>query len=105
MPLRSLRMCAVGLALLTAPPLLAPTATLVGPVNAARTGEPLVGVTVQIEGTRFGAITNSAGAYRIPNVPPGSYTLATRLIGYARMVQAITVPDTGTVRTNFTLEH
>ena len=85
-------------------PLRGQTATLVGAVNAARTGEPLVGATVQIEGTRFGALTNAAGSYRIPNVPLGSYTLTARLIGYARATETIAVADTGTRRTNFALE-
>ena len=103
MPSR-LRFCAVAAALLIAPPALAQNAILTGSVNATRTGEPLVGATVQIEGSRFGAVTNAAGVYRIPNVPAGSYTLSARLIGYGRATQPITVPDTGTVRTNFTLE-
>ena len=102
---RGLRACAIVMALLVAgPPLFAQTATLVGSVNAARTGEPLVGATVQIEGTRLGALTNAAGAYRIPNVPFGSYTLTARLIGYARATQAITLADTSTRRTDFALE-
>ena len=105
MPHRGLRSCALAGALLTAAshsP--AQTATLVGSVTAVRTHEPLAGATVQIEGTHFGAVTNASGAYRIASVPPGTYSLSARLIGYARLAQPITVSDTNTIRTNFALE-
>jgi TonB-linked SusC/RagA family outer membrane protein len=102
---RGLRSCALVAALLfITAPLLAQGATLVGSVTAGRTGEPLAGATVQVEGTRLGAVTSASGSYRIPNVPPGSYTVSARLLGYARRAQSITVADTSTVRTNFALE-
>src|SRR5438105_780030 len=94
----------LGALLIAAPPLLAQSTTLVGTVTAARTHEPLAGATVQVEGTRLGAVSNASGSYRIPNVPAGSYTLSARLLGYARSTQPVTVSDTATVRTNFALE-
>jgi len=102
---RGLRSCALAAALsFVAGPLRAQSATLVGNVTAARTGEPLGGATIQVDGTRLGAATAASGSYRIPNVPPGTYTVTARLLGYARVAQSITVAETTTVRMNFALE-
>ena len=46
----------------------------------------LPGVTVIIEGTRFGAIADDQGRYSILNVPSGTYTLRGKIIGYADYV-------------------
>src|SRR5437763_14633369 len=96
---------AVAAALLSiAPPVLAQSAALIGTVKVARTGEPLAGAVVQVEGTRFGGITTAAGTYRIPGIPAGTYTLSARLLGFGRLTHAVTVLDTGTVRADFVLE-
>ncbi len=52
-----------------------------GKVTDASTGEALPGVTMQLEGTSFGAATDLNGNYIIPNVPAGSYTLKASYIG------------------------
>lgn len=54
-------------------------------------GAALPGVTVTatssvLQGTRT-ALTNEAGAYRLPQLPPGDYTLAYELQGFATMVR------------------
>ncbi len=61
------------------------TGKIAGTVTDAETGEPLPGVNVFLEGTNFGAATNSAGYYVILNVPPGTYTLKAKMIGYANV--------------------
>src|SRR5439155_24602352 len=102
---RGLRWCALlGALVIAAQPAAAQSATVVGTVTAARTHEPLAGATLQVEGTRLGAVSNASGSYRIPNVPAGSYTLSARLLGYARSMQSVTVRDTATLATNFALE-
>ncbi|MER3524249.1 MAG: TonB-dependent receptor [Ignavibacteria bacterium] len=58
------------------------TGKIAGRVVDATSREPLVGVTVMVEGTKLGASTDIDGTYAIINVPPGTYTLALSLIGY-----------------------
>ena len=57
------------------------------------TGEPLIGVSVQVKGTSTGAITDLDGKFSIPNVSPES-TLVISYIGYA--TQEIKVGDQAT---------
>ncbi|MBS1910766.1 MAG: TonB-dependent receptor [Bacteroidetes bacterium] len=45
-------------------------------------GEALVGVTVQIDETRLGAVTRKDGSFLIENVPAGDRTLVARAVGY-----------------------
>src|SRR5437899_8558379 len=47
------------------------------------TGASLAGVRVSVVGTRFGAVTGPGGRYVIAEVPPGTYRVQARLIGYA----------------------
>ena len=77
--------------------------TIAGRVTDATTGEPIMSVTVQLDGTRFGAVTNDSGRYQIPNVPAGTYTLTARRLGYAKTSQAVTVADTGTMTADLAL--
>jgi outer membrane receptor protein involved in Fe transport len=63
----------------------------------------LPGVTVIIEGTRFGAIADDQGRYSILNVPAGTYTLRGKIIGYADYV-ATNVQVTPDFTTEINLE-
>lgn len=58
------------------------TGKIAGTVADAKTGQPLVAATVQVEGTALGGITNADGKYFIINVQPGTYSLIAKLIGY-----------------------
>jgi len=60
-----------------------------GNVVDEKSGEPLYGVSVQIEGTTMGAKTNFDGDYLIVSVPPGTYNLVVTSIGY----QSVKVTD------------
>lgn len=53
-----------------------------GNVIDKETGEELIGVTVQIEGTTKGAATDISGSYQI-TVAPGTYTLVASYVSYA----------------------
>jgi outer membrane receptor protein involved in Fe transport len=53
-----------------------------GKVVDKATGEPLIGATVQIEGTVMGASTNVNGQYVILNVPAGVYSIKVSQVGY-----------------------
>ena len=56
---------------------------IVGTVTDAETNEPMVGVTVTVQGTSMGAMTDVEGNYVIMNVPVGTYVLALSTVGYA----------------------
>jgi TonB-linked SusC/RagA family outer membrane protein len=47
------------------------------------TGAPVAGARVTIPATRFAALTGPDGRYLLGGVPPGTYRLQARLIGYA----------------------
>lgn len=59
-----------------------PTATLIGEVRDAATGEPLIGVNVWLVGTTQGAATNLDGAFVVRGVPAGTYTVRVSYVGY-----------------------
>jgi len=58
------------------------TGKLAGTVMDAESGEKLPGVNVVIEGTSYGAVSNLDGYYAILNVPPGTYVLKAKMVGY-----------------------
>ncbi|OGU72662.1 MAG: hypothetical protein A3H45_13900 [Ignavibacteria bacterium RIFCSPLOWO2_02_FULL_55_14] len=58
------------------------TGKIAGRVLDAVTKEPLIGVSVMIEGTRLGAATDVDGMYTILIVPPGTYVVRASAIGY-----------------------
>ena len=58
------------------------TGAIAGVVTDAQTGRGLANVTVTVEGGRRGAVSDSAGRYRIREVRSGTYTLRAVLIGY-----------------------
>lgn len=79
------------LAVLCAAPLdaQAPTGAVRGRIVDQATQQPLSGVQVSI-GNR-GGLTRDDGAYLITNVPAGTYTLRTTMIGYADATQSVTI--------------
>jgi len=72
----------VALLLLSGAVFAASVGRIKGTVTDAKTGEPLYGVSVQIEGTTMGAKTNFDGDFMIISVPPGTYDLVFSSIGY-----------------------
>ena len=81
-----------------------PSGTVVGRVSDARTGQPVPGARVTLNGTRFAALTTDSGAFRIADVPVGRYTLAVRRIGYVAAQQPVTVAADQAVRVDVRLE-
>jgi TonB-dependent SusC/RagA subfamily outer membrane receptor len=78
--------------------------TVVGRVTDARSREGVPGAAVHIEGGNQGAITDQDGAYRIPSVTPGTYTVAARRIGYIAARQQVAVVADQEVTADFALE-
>ncbi len=58
------------------------TGKISGRVTDKATGEPLPGCNVMVEGTLYGAATDTDGNYYILNLAPGTYTLRFVMIGY-----------------------
>ncbi len=64
----------------------AETGKIVGRVQSADTGDPLIGANVTIQGTHLGASTDLEGFYYILNVPPGTYVVKISILGYKEAV-------------------
>ncbi len=73
----------LGAALAAAPAAVAhaQTGKLTGTV-VDETGKPVAGVQVRIEGTTLGDLTKDNGKFFIIQVPPGTFTVSARRIGY-----------------------
>ena len=65
------------------------TGKIAGKITDAQTGEPLPGANVFVEGTTLGAATDTEGDYFILNVPPGTYSVASTMMGYAKLRQSL----------------
>jgi outer membrane receptor protein involved in Fe transport len=71
-------------------------------------GGALAGVTVSavspsLQGTRVG-VSDRNGAFRMPAVPPGQYSIRTNLDGFRPVEKTATVPLDGTASVDFVLE-
>ena len=78
--------------------------TIAGYVKDAKTGEPLPGANILIKGTSLGAASNNEGYYFI-KIPPGTYTIVARYIGYKEKEFNVSVKAARTVNQDLTLEH
>ena len=80
-------------------------ATVEGIVIDLETGEPLPGANVYIVGTGIGTATDLDGKYVIMRLPPGSYTIRAKYIGYEQQEKSIRVTIGQKVEINFELIH
>lgn len=79
-------------------------ATISGFVRDATTGETLILANVVLEGTRFGAATNTAGFYTLTSIPPGTYTLVASYVGYRSFRLTLTLAPGEARRLDIALE-
>jgi outer membrane receptor protein involved in Fe transport len=63
------------------------TGKIQGKVIDSKSGTPLVGAIVKIEGTNMGASSDDAGDYVILNVPVGTYSIRCTYVGYEPVLQ------------------
>ena len=91
--------------LLTCSLLMADTTGIIGGTLTDPGGVPLVGATVMVEETGFGAMTDQDGEYVIAGLAPGRYTVVGRMVGRvtSRMEGVEVVADRLT-RIDFQLE-
>jgi hypothetical protein len=81
------------------------TGVLSGTVSDAKTGEPLIGATVILEGTTIGSATNNDGRYFIRNIPANSYNITVSFIGYIATTKFnIIIRSEGNIDVNFNLQ-
>lgn len=55
---------------------------ITGKVTDQATGEPLIGVSIMLQGTNYGAVSDTEGDYIIVKVPSGKHNLTAQYIGY-----------------------
>jgi outer membrane receptor protein involved in Fe transport len=80
------------------------TGSIAGVVTDA-SGEPVVGASVVIAGTEFGAMTDPNGEYYIQNLVPDEYTLTARMVGMASYtIEGVTVLGNQMTRLDFRLD-
>ena len=61
----------------------AQTGSITGVITDEQNQVPVPGAQVRVAGTTLGAVSSDSGRYIIAQVPPGTYTLEVRRLGYA----------------------
>jgi hypothetical protein len=79
-------------------------ATLSGYVRDAKSGEALVGVSVIVDGTDLGSVTDLDGYYTISSIPPATYNITASYVGYEQRTKYnIILRSAGNPELNFEL--
>lgn len=78
--------------------------TLVGHIKNAETGEHLPFITITVEGTSTGCLSDSTGHYLLTNLPEGTLTIKAQGIGFKPRKQTLTIKRGQTRELNFYLE-
>ncbi|MFP8490190.1 TonB-dependent receptor [Gracilimonas sp. Q87] len=82
-----------------------PTGKLSGIVTDAKTGEPLIGATVILEGTELGDATDANGRYTIKNIPTKTYNVKASFVGFLSQTKFnVVIRSEGTIDINFQLQ-
>ena len=81
------------------------TGSLTGSVKDKLTQEPLIGVSIKVEGAEIGTSTDVEGNFRIWGIPPKTYNEVAPYVGYAAQTKFLVVITTGNANElNFELE-
>lgn len=83
--------------------LLAQDGIINGFVTDREDGQPLSGVTVRIEGTQLGAITNASGRFVLRHVPIGKISIQATLVGYEPTEATAFIRSDGSIEVVLTL--
>jgi outer membrane receptor protein involved in Fe transport len=82
----------------------AQTGKITGKITDFETGEPLIGANILISGTSLGAASDANGEYVILNIPPNTYSIVAKYIGYQDVTNNnIRVSGNLTTEVNFAL--
>lgn len=80
------------------------TGKISGKISDAMTGTALIGTTIVIENSNWGATSDINGEYFIINIPPGSYNLKVSMIGFETVIlKEVNVSVNRTTAANFKL--
>lgn len=77
---------------------------LSGYIKDADNKETLVGATINLNGTKYGAYTNKDGYYVIKNIPAGKYKIIVSSIGYQKFEQELEILSSKNERVDFELK-
>lgn len=78
--------------------------TVTGQIVGVDAGDPLSGVTVQLQGEERGTVSNESGRYLLQGIPAGTYTLEVSALGYRTITRTVDVAAGGTAEADFSLE-
>ena len=73
----------IGVMLITALSVLAQSASITGVIKDKKSGETIIGATIQVVGTSKGTATDIDGRYMLA-LAPGKYDFLIRCVGYPR---------------------
>ena len=76
-------------------------AELTGRITDRYRGEPLPGVSIFIPNIQRGATTNLEGRYSIGSIPPGTYRIQVRFLGYESIEREITLESGQSLQLDF----
>jgi hypothetical protein len=79
----------------------AQTGSIKGTITDDKTGEKLVGASVNLIGTNQGASTDVSGSFIITNIKPGTYIVKANYIGYDLLSKQVTIASGQTLTLNF----
>jgi len=72
---------------------------LIGTVKEHNTQEPLIGATVALEGTTMGIATDAEGKFMLKNIPPKTYNIEVKYVGYQSKIIRNVVLTSGNIAT------
>ncbi|MCG8310753.1 MAG: TonB-dependent receptor [Cytophagales bacterium] len=78
-------------------------ATLRGRLTEAD-GEPAIGITIVLQGTNLGTVTDIKGDFEINNILPGNYTISVSGVGYKRISERISLKNGDNITFNRIIE-
>jgi hypothetical protein len=75
-----------------------------GKIEDKSTGEPLIGATVQIQGTTKGAVADIDGKFILENISSGTYHIVVSYVSYTQQIQEIEVSSSAVTELHFYME-